>query len=210
MVYAKLRQLRFDDLTRESQGREAPQVARVLMVRVEPLRVVLSRPRWGVARVTSLPVGANADLRRQIRGSASRNLLASHRAHRGTRAALAAHELHQEMTMSQHENANATDTLDAKTLSSVSGGFPGQDFLRKAIKKVPGIGTLYGIGTAAKSGLDASRQYAREERAAGFQPSAAQQVGVGALNATTTFINQAMYGLPQFILDHTRPRSDQH
>ncbi len=100
--------------------------------------------------------------------------------------------------------------LEPKQLSSVTGGFPGQGVLKNVVKKLPGIGTVVSGVQAVQSGLAASRQYTSEERAAGFKPSTAQQVGAGAVNATSTFINNQMYGLPQFILDHTRPRADQH
>src|SRR5579859_74339 len=79
--------------------------------------------------------------------------------------------------------------LSKSSLEHVTGGFPGQSFLGKAAKKLPGIGTVINGVQAAKSGLAASRSYTAEERAHGFSPSGAQQFGAGALNAASTFID---------------------
>jgi hypothetical protein len=111
-----------------------------------------------------------------------------------------ARHLHETRDMRPHE------TLASRFLTTVTGGFPGQGLLDKVVKKAPLVSVPYKVFESAKSGLDASRSYTAEERAHGFAPSGWQQFGAGALNATSTFIDKSMYGLPHWILNNTRPK----
>jgi hypothetical protein len=77
--------------------------------------------------------------------------------------------------------------------------------LGAVFKKTPLVSVPYKVFKSVKSGVDASRSFTAED-SHGFEPSGLQQFGAGAVNATSMFIDQSMYGLPYWILNNTRPK----
>ncbi len=89
-----------------------------------------------------------------------------------------------------------TNEIETAELENVTGGGFGS-FVKKAVKAIPGASAV----TALASGYRASQSFARESRAGGQEPSVASQIGAGALNATSTFIDNSMLGVPGAIID---------